>query len=81
VTAATAIIDTHALLQLVYVSLAAGVGICVVYAVAVLGFTRSQEHRKAKRPGAAAAYGAVAVLALAGCGWAAVTGIVIMAAK
>jgi hypothetical protein len=38
---ATAIVDTHALLQLVYVSLIAGVGICVVYAVAVIGVTRS----------------------------------------
>jgi hypothetical protein len=30
VTIATAIVDFHALLQLVYVSLIAGVGICVV---------------------------------------------------
>ena len=30
-TLATAIVDTHALLQLIYVSLIAGVGICGVY--------------------------------------------------
>jgi len=81
VTTATAIVDTHALLQLVYVSLAAGVGVCVVYAIAVLGFTRSHERRKARRRGAAAAYGALAVVAIGGCGWAVVTGIAIMAAK
>ena len=80
-TLGAAIVDTHALLQLVYVSLIAGVGICLVYAVAVVGITRSQERRKADRRVAAALYGALAVIAVAACGWAIVTGIAIMATK
>ena len=77
----TALVDTHALLQLVYVSLAAGVGVCGVYALAVIGLTRSHERRKANRPRAAALYGALAVIAIAGCGWAVITGLTIMATK
>ena len=80
-TVAAAIVDTHALVQLVYVSLIAGVGICLVYAVAVVGITRSQERRKADRRVAAALYAALAVIAVAACGWAVVTGIAIMATK
>ena len=80
-TVATAIVDTHALAQLIYVSLIAGVGICLVYAVAVVGITRSHERRKADRPVAAALYAALAVIAVAACGWAVVMGIAIMATK
>ena len=80
-TLGAAIVDTHALVQLIYVSLIAGVGICLVYAVAVVGITRSQERRKADRRVAAALYGALAVIAVAACGWAIVTGIAIMATK
>ena len=78
---ATAIVDTHALLQLVYVSLVAGVGICVVYAVAVVAVTRSSERRRADRPAASALYAALATIAIAACGWAMVTGIAIMTKK
>jgi hypothetical protein len=81
VTVATAIVDTHALLQLVYVSLIAGVGICVVYAVAVIGVTRSSERRRADRRAASALYAALATVAVAACGWAMVTGITIMTKK
>ena len=63
---ATAIVNTHALLQLVYVSLIAGVGICVVYALAVIGVTRSSEHRRAERRAASALYAALATIAVAG---------------
>jgi uncharacterized membrane protein YidH (DUF202 family) len=79
--AAAAIVDTHALLELVYVSVIAGVGICIVYAAAVLGIARAQEHRRADRPRTAALYGALAVVCLGACVWAAVTGITIMATK
>ena len=78
---ATAIVDGHALLELVYVSLLAGVGVCVVYAVAVVGITRAQEARRANRHRRAALYALLAAAALGACGWAAVTGISIMATK
>jgi Na+/H+-dicarboxylate symporter len=81
VTLASAIVNTHALLELIYVSLIAGIGVCVVYAAAVVGITRSQERRRADRRGAAALYAALATIAIAACVWAAVTGIVIMTTK
>ncbi|MGH2851190.1 MAG: hypothetical protein ACRDLP_11295 [Solirubrobacteraceae bacterium] len=80
-TFATAIIDGHALLELLIASLVAGIGICVVYAAAVVGVTRAREQRRADRPRAAAVYAALAVVALAVCGWAIATGITIMATK
>jgi hypothetical protein len=80
-TLATAIVDTHALLELLLASLIAGIGICVVYAAAVVGVTRAREHRRASRRRAATVYAALAVVALAACGWAIVTGITIMATK
>ena len=80
-TLASAIVNTHALLELVYVSLIAGIGVCVVYAAAVVGITRSQERRRADRRSAAALYAALATIAIAACGWATVTGIVIMTTK
>ena len=78
---ASAIVDTHALLQLVYISITAGVGICVIYALAVIGLTKSHERRKANQRTAAGLYAALAIIAIAGCGWAVATGLTIMATK
>jgi len=78
---ATAIVDAHALLEMVYVSVIAGVGICIVYAAAVIGLTRAQEHRRAERPTTAALYGVLATISVGACAWAVVTGIAIMAKK
>ncbi|HEY1778820.1 MAG TPA: hypothetical protein VGG41_21865 [Solirubrobacteraceae bacterium] len=80
-TLAAAIVDTHALLEMVYVSVIAGIGICIVYALAVLAITRAQEHRRADHPRTAAIYGALATISVGVCGWAVVTGITIMAKK
>ncbi len=80
-TLAAALVDTHALLELVYVSLIAGIGICGVYALAVLGVTRANERRKANQRASATLYAGLAVLAAAACIWAIVTGITIMATK
>jgi MFS family permease len=81
VTLAAAIVDVHALLELVYVSLIAGVGICVVYAIAVVGITRSHEHKRANQRGAATLYAAVATIAVGACVWAVVAGIMVMTQK
>jgi hypothetical protein len=80
-TVATAIVDTHGLLEMVYVSVIAGVGICIVYATAVIAITRAQEHRRAERRTAALVYSALATLSVGACGWAVVTGIAIMTSK
>jgi hypothetical protein len=80
-TLATATVDTHALLQLIYVSLIAGVGICVVFALAVVSITRFQEYRRAGSRRASAAYGVLAAVALGGCGWAIIAGVAAMTTK
>jgi uncharacterized membrane protein YjfL (UPF0719 family) len=80
-TLATAIVDAHALLELVYVSLIAGVGICLAYAIAVVGITRSQERRRANNRAAATLYVAIAVVAGGTCALAVVAGIAVMAHK
>jgi MFS family permease len=78
---ASPIVDAHALLQMVYASLLAGIGVCVIYAVAVVGITRAQERRRGHRPRAAALYAALAALCVGACIWAIVMGITIMASK
>ncbi len=58
-----AAINTHALLKMLYSSVVAGVGVAVVFSVAILGMTRSSEMRREHRTAATAAY---SVLAAAG---------------
>jgi hypothetical protein len=59
-----ALIDTHALLKVLYASLIAGVSIAVVFSLAILGATRASDMRRAGRDGASAAYAAVAAVAV-----------------
>ena len=80
-TPVAAVLDTHGLIELVYVSLIAGVAICAVYALAVVGLTRAQERRRGQRPVAAALYATLAAVSLGACGWAIVMGLTIMARK
>ncbi len=56
-------IDFGALLKMFYSSLLAGVGVAVVFSLAIMGATRSSDMRRVGRGGAATAY---AVLAGAG---------------
>ena len=55
-------IDAGALFKMFYASLAAGVGVAVVFSIAILGATRSSDLRRSGRTGAASAYAALAVL-------------------
>jgi MFS family permease len=59
-----AAINTHALLKMLYSSVVAGVGVAVVFSVAILGMTRSSEMRREHRTAATAAYSALAVAGL-----------------
>jgi amino acid transporter len=54
------VINTHALVKMVYSSVLAGVSIAVVFSVAILGVARSSEMRREHRAVAAAAYTALA---------------------
>jgi len=59
------IVDTHALLQVAWVSLIAGVGVPSCYALAILGSTRAVEFARNGRPLEAAAFAVVGVFGLA----------------
>jgi hypothetical protein len=59
-----AVVDGGALLDVVWVSLLAGVGVVTIYSVAVLGAARASDARREGRGGAAAAYGTLALAAL-----------------
>jgi hypothetical protein len=56
------IVDTHALLQMMWVSLLAGVAVPAAYGFALLGSTRALEFGRAGRLGAAIPYAIVGVL-------------------
>ena len=60
----SALIDTHTLLKMLYASVLAGVSVAVVFSLAVLGATKSNDMRRAGRHGAASAYAALLAVAL-----------------
>ena len=72
------IIDTEALWQTVWTAAASGVAGCVVFAVAVLGATRSSDARREGNPVTAASYAVLAALCTAGALGMAVYGIVLI---
>jgi hypothetical protein len=63
---AAEIIDWNAAWQAIWTAAVAGVGVTVVFSVAVLGATRTSDMRRDGRPGQAAFFGAVALVAVAG---------------
>jgi hypothetical protein len=75
------IVDTKALLQTVWVSLVAGLGVTLVFSIMVFGVTRLADLRRDDRPVLAAAAGALAGLALIVTVAAIVLGIVVMTRK
>ena len=72
------IVDWDALLQVVWVSLVAGVGVTAAWGFALLGTTRALESGRDGRVGGAVAYATVGVLGLATVVAAVVFGIVIL---
>lgn len=76
-----AIVDTNALWQTVVAALAAGVGITLVFSIAILGIVRVVELAHDGRTAAATAFGTLAVIALAVCLGAVVLGVVVMTQK
>ncbi len=64
------IVDTSALLKVVWVSLVAGLGVIAAYALAVLGSIRGGDVRRTRGTAAAVPYYALAAIALGACVWA-----------
>jgi len=58
------IVDTHALLQVIWVSLVAGVGVPACYGLAILGSARAVELGRNGRPVEAVAFSVLGVLGL-----------------
>jgi hypothetical protein len=72
------VVDWDALLQVIWVSLLAGVGVTAAWGCALLGATRSLEYGRAGRTGEAVVYAVVGVAGLATVICAVVFGIVIL---
>jgi hypothetical protein len=75
------IIDWSALGKVVLYSLVAGVGVTTVFALAILGASRSTDMRRDGAPGLATVYAALALLAVAMSVAAVAYGIVLMTQK
>jgi hypothetical protein len=76
-----AVIDTTALLKMVYSSILVSVAIAVVFATAILGAVRAGDMRRANRSGAAAAYATLAVLGVLVASAVVVYGLVLITRK
>lgn len=59
------IVDTHALLQVIWVSIVAGVGVTSAYGLGILGATRAVELGRDGRVAEATVFAIVGVLGLA----------------
>jgi hypothetical protein len=76
-----AAIKVSELAQVVWVSLLAGVGVILLFALVVLGSARSAESRRAGHDGVATAYAGAALLAFLVFAAVVVLGVQIMLAK
>jgi hypothetical protein len=76
-----AVVETKELLQTVLASVIAGVGVTVVFSVAIWGAARFADLRRDERPLAAGAAATLAGVALAATLAAIVFGIVVMTSK
>jgi hypothetical protein len=76
-----AVVKSGDIVEVVWVSLVAGVSVCVAYALVVLGTARSAEARRSGNGPAALAFGALAAIAFAACAAAVVFGVHVMVSK
>ena len=74
-------IDFHALGQVIWVSLVAGVGACVLFSLVIWGTDKAGDARRAGEDGHALAYGALAIVAMVVFSVAVVVGVVVMLHK
>ena len=72
------IVDTDALVTVVWASLLAGIGVTAAYGFAILGGVRALELGRAGRPGEAAIFAVICVLGVATTIGAIVFGIVVL---
>ena len=75
------IVQTKELVETVIASLVGGVGVTVIFSIAIWGSARFADLSRSERPAAAAGAAAVAMLALAVTAGSIVLGIVVMTRK
>ena len=75
------VVNGHDLLQVVWASLLAGIGVTAAYAFAILGGARAVDLTRSGRSGEAVVFGVLCAIALVAVAAAVVYGIVIMANK
>jgi hypothetical protein len=75
------VVDTDALLKTVAAAFVAGVGVTLIFSLAILGAARFADLSRDDRPVAAVAFGALAVVALAAATAAVTIGIIVMTSK
>lgn len=61
------IIDGDAIWQTVWSAAVAGIGVCIIFSLTILGAARSTDMRREDRDAAASAYAVLALLGFAGC--------------
>ena len=75
------VVETEELLQTVIASFVGGVGVTVIFSIAIWGAARFADLSRGERPLAAAGAAAVAVLALLATAASVVLGIIVMTSK
>jgi hypothetical protein len=76
-----AVIDFHALGQVMWVSLVAGIGVTVLFSLVIWGADKAGGARREGQEGQALAYGAAAVAAMVVFSIAVVLGVIVMLRK
>jgi hypothetical protein len=74
-------IDFHALGQVIWVSLVAGVGVSVLFSLVIWGADKAGDARREGQDSQALAYGALAIVAMAVFSVAVVVGVIVMLHK
>ena len=80
-TGPAAIVDGGDLLQVVWVSIVAGIGVTAAFGTAILGATRAVDLSRSGRPGEAALFTVIGLVAIAVVVAAVAFGIVVMTDK
>jgi hypothetical protein len=75
------IVDTQALLKTIVAAFVAGVGVTLIFSLAILGASRFADMSRDGRPAAAIAFGVVGLMALLAALAAVTVGIIVMTRK
>jgi hypothetical protein len=75
------LVDWGALLKTIVAAFISGVGVTLVFSVAILGAARFADLNRDRRPAGAAAFGALTFVSLAAVAGAVAIGIIVMTAK